>query len=79
MKFLLKTYLDDQLITDEVPIEKMNEGSSIEYERQAKLRKNSNKVTKVREIEAELGALQKNSGTGGAHAGVQDTVVRSKI
>lgn len=60
-KFQLKYYLEDQTVTDEVLIEKMNEAASFESERQQKLRKNTcSKITKMCELQTAVQVHQQS-------------------
>ncbi|GAA6093198.1 uncharacterized protein LOC113030617 isoform X1 [Tachysurus ichikawai] len=60
IKFQLKFDLENQSITDEELIERMNDAAGIETERQQKQKKNAcAKVTKVNELQADVQALQR--------------------
>ncbi|KAJ8349360.1 hypothetical protein SKAU_G00244900 [Synaphobranchus kaupii] len=73
IKFQLKPYLDNQGVTDEMLIDRMNEAASVESERQAKQKKNtSSKVPKVNELQTELQTSQQGQGVAGNRVGVQE-------
>lgn len=60
IKFQLKADLENQSITDEELIERLNEAAGIENERLQKQKKNTyTKVTKVNELQADIQVLQR--------------------
>ena len=60
IKYQLKAYLDDPVVTDEVLIVKSNEAAILEWERQQKFKKNC-KEPRVREIHAETQSVPEAS------------------
>ena len=73
IKFQLKPYLDDQTVTDEGLIDKMNDAASVDWERQTKLKKNTtSKVTKVSELQTEVQVHQQSHGAAKAVVGVHE-------
>ena len=73
IKFQLKPYLDDQRVTDEVLINRMNEAVSVEIERQSKQRKyTSSKAPKVTELQTEIQFSQPSQGAAEARVGIQE-------
>lgn len=73
IKFQLKPYLDDQRVTDEVLIDRMNEAASVELERQSKQRKyTSSKAPKVTELQTEMQFSQPSQGAAEARVGIQE-------
>lgn len=73
IKFQLKPYLDDQNITDETLINKMNEAASVESERQNKQKKyTSNKAPKINELQTEVQTREERQGTAKARVSVQE-------
>lgn len=57
VKYQIKSYLDDTLVTDDILIAKTNETASLEWERQQKFKKHS-KDPRIRELKAESQAVQ---------------------
>lgn len=79
IKFQLKTFLDDLTVTDEILIEKMNEAASADLERQNKLKKStSSKITRVHEMQTEVGIHQQSHDRAEAWPEVQDHAAAAK-
>lgn len=79
IKFQLKTFLDDLTVTDEILIEKMNEAASVDLERQNKLKKStSSKITRVHEMQTEVGIHQQSHDRAEAWPEVQDHAAAAK-
>ena len=72
IKFQLKPHLDDQYVTDEILIDKMNEAASVEAERLSKQRKITSKVPKVNELQTEMQTSQQGQDAAEARVGVQE-------
>ncbi|XP_035262887.1 uncharacterized protein LOC118221695 [Anguilla anguilla] len=73
LKFQLKSYLDDEQVTDEVLIDRMNKAASVVEERQSKQRKSlGGKIAKVNKLQTEPQTSQHGQDAGEERVRVQE-------